>query len=64
MTTEEEAILRVQQLDLMYAQSGILYEIIPEGTRSTNNAEKRKPGTHAKGVVGSVSSPTVESLAK
>ena len=61
---EEEAILRAQQLDLIYAQSGILYEIIPEATRATNDQEKPKPGPHADGVVGSVSNPIVESLAK
>ena len=64
MTTEEEAILRAQQLDLIYAQSGILYEIIPEVSSSTNNKEKRNPGPHADGVVGLVSTPTIESLAK
>ena len=64
MTNEEEAILRAQQLDLIYSQSGILYEIIPEAPRPTHDVEKPKPGPHADGVVGSVNSPTVESLAK
>ena len=59
VTTEEEAILRDQQLDLIYARYGILYEIIPKAPRSTNSAEKPKPGPHADGVVGSVKSPTV-----
>ena len=39
VTTKEEAILRSQQMDLMYAQSGILYEIIPEAPRSTHSIE-------------------------
>ena len=60
MTTEEEAILRAQQLDLIYAQS----RIIPKALRCTNSIEKPKPGPHADGVVGSVNSPTIESLAK
>ena len=64
VTTEEEAILRAQQLDLIYAQSGILYEIIPEAPRSTHSVKKPKPGPHADGVVGFVSSSTMESLAK
>ena len=51
-------------MDLIYAQFGILYEIIPEASRSTHNVKKPKPGPHANGVVGSVNSPTVESLAK
>ena len=29
VTNEEESILRAQQLDLIYSQSGILDEIIP-----------------------------------
>ena len=40
VTTEEEAILKAHQLDLIYAQSGILYEIIPEALSYTNNVEK------------------------
>ena len=51
-------------MDLIYAQSGILYEIIPEALRSTNSVEKPKPRPHADVVVSLVSSPTVESLAK
>ena len=61
---EEEAILRDQQLDLIYSQSGILYEIIPEAPRPSHEAEKPKPRPHADSVVGSVNSPTIESLAK
>ena len=49
---------------MIYAQSGILYEIIHEAPRSTNSAKKPKPGPHVDGVVGSINSPTVESLAK
>ena len=64
VTNEEEAILRAQQLDLIYSQSGILYEIIPEAPRPTHDAEKPKLGPHADGVVGSINSPTIESLAK
>ena len=51
-------------MDLIYAQFGILYEIIPEAPRSTNSVDKPKPRPHADGVVGSVNSPTIESLAK
>ena len=51
-------------MDLINSQSGILYEIIPEARRSTHRVEKPKPGPHANGMVGSVNSPTVESLAK
>ena len=61
---EEEAILRAQQLDLIYSQYRILYEIIHEALRPMHDAEKPKPGSHADGVVGFVNSPTIESLAK
>ena len=64
VTNEEESILRAQQLDLIYSQSGILYEIIPEASRPTHDAEEPNPGPHVDGVVGSVNSPTVEYLAK
>ena len=64
MTNEEEAILRDQQLDLIYSQSRILYEIILEEPRPIDDAEKPKPRPHADGVVGSINSPTIESLAK
>ena len=49
---------------MIYSQSGILYEIIPEAPRPSHEAEKPKPGPHADGVVGSINSPTVESLTK
>ena len=62
--SEEEYILRAQQLHLIYSQSRILYEIIPEAPRPIHDVEKPKLGPHANGVVGSVNSPTVESLAK
>ena len=51
-------------MDLICAHSGILYEIILEAPQSTHSVEKPYPGPHADGVVGSISSPTLESLAK
>ena len=64
VTTKKEAIPKSQQMDLIYAHSWILYESIPEALWSTHSVEKSKPVPHADGVVGSVNSPTVESLAK
>ena len=64
MTSKEEAILRAQQLDLIYAQSGILYEIILKPPRSNTNFVKLKPRPHVDGMVHSFESPTIESLAK
>lgn len=52
--TEEDLILRAQQLDLIYAQSGTLYELIPHASRPTFDLTKPLPGPHANGVIGSV----------
>jgi len=52
--TEEELILRAQQLDLIYAQSGTLYELIPHASRPTFDLTKPLPGPHADGVIGFV----------
>ena len=64
VTNEEEAILKAKQLDLIYSQYGILYEIILDAPTPTLSFEKPKLGPHVDGVVGSVKYPTVESLAK
>ena len=64
ITNEEEAILKAQQLDLIYSQFGILYEIIPDAPWPTHSVEKPKPVPHADGVVGSVKYPIIESLEK
>ena len=49
---------------MIYSHSEILYEIISNASRPTHSVKKPKPGPHADSVVGSVKSPTVESLAK
>ena len=55
MTIEEEDILRAKQLDLIYSQSGILYEIIIEASRPVHNVEKPKPGPHVDGALEEIS---------
>jgi len=57
VTTEDEAIFKAQQLDLIYSQSGILYEIIPDAPRSNTNPLKPKSRPRVDGIVGSVHSP-------
>ena len=47
VTMDEESILRTRQLDLIYAQYGILYEIIPNVSRYNTNFAKPNPGPHA-----------------
>ena len=63
MQNKDQDIFRAQQLDLIYAQSGILYEIIPNAPRS-NFDPKIKPRPHANGIVGSNSTKLVDSITK
>ena len=51
------------QLDLIYAQSIILYEILPNAPRSSFDP-KIKPGPHADGIVGCTSTKPVDSVVK
>ena len=51
---EEEAILRAQQLDLVYAQSRVLYDILPNAPREDTDPTRPKLGVHADGVIGSI----------
>ena len=51
---EEQDIFQAQQLDLIYAQSGILNEIIPNAPWS-NFEPKFKPGPHFDGIVSFMS---------
>ena len=55
---EEQAIFRAQELDLIYSQSGLLYEIIPNAPRSSFDP-KLKPRPHANGIIVSTSAKTV-----
>ena len=48
---------------MIYAQSDLLYDIIPNAPRSSFNP-KVKPGPHAKGIVGCASSKPTDSVAK
>ena len=50
-------------MDLIYAQSGLLYEIIPNAPRS-NFDPKVKLGTHADGIVGCTSTKNADSVVK
>ena len=60
---EEQAIFREQELDLIYAQFGLLYEIIPNAPHS-NFDSKVKPGPHADGIVGCASAKPMDSVVK
>jgi hypothetical protein len=58
VVTEEQAISRAQYLDLVYSQSGTLYDLIPNAPRSSNDQTKPTPGPHADGMIGPVSTDT------
>jgi hypothetical protein len=57
VTYEEEAIFKSQQLDLIYDQFGILYEIIPEVPQSKYDP-RQNLGPHVDDIMGSTNSNT------
>ena len=63
MQNEEQVIFRAQELDLIYAQSDLLYEIIPNAPLSSFDP-KVKPGPHADYIVGCASAKPTDSVAK
>ena len=60
---EEQAIFRAHELDFIYAQSGLLYEIILNAPRSSFDP-KVKLGPHADGIFGCASAKPVDSVVK
>ena len=60
---KEQEIFRAQELDLIYAQFGLLYEITPNAPRSSFDP-KIKPWPHADGIVGSTSTKPVDLVMK
>ena len=60
---EEKENFRAQELDLIYAQSRLLYEIIPNAPHSSFDP-KIKPGPHADGIVGCTSAKPMDSVVK
>jgi hypothetical protein len=52
--TEEETIAQDQYLDLVYSQSGTLYEFLPNSARANADPSKTSSSSHAGGVIGSV----------
>jgi hypothetical protein len=59
VTSEEEEILKSQQLDLIYAQYGMLYKILPDAPRSSYDP-RQKLEPHADGIVGSTNVKSVD----
>jgi hypothetical protein len=51
--SEEDAIMRAQHLELIYSQSGLLYEIFPNVPRLILDKTRQRARPHADGIVGS-----------
>jgi hypothetical protein len=54
LVTEEESIACAQYLDLVYSQSGTLYELIPNTHFPSTDPSKPSSIAHADGVIGSI----------
>jgi hypothetical protein len=54
VVTEEETIAWAQYLDLVYSQSGTLYDFLPNASRASTDPSKPSSSSHADGVIGSV----------
>jgi hypothetical protein len=61
VTSEEEVIFKAQQLDLIYAQSGMLYEILLD-TPWSNYDPRQNLRPHADGILGSANVKYVDSV--
>ena len=60
--TEEDIIKRAQHLDLIYSQSGSLYDIIPQAPRPSNEKPQTTPRPHADSVIGSVCTTSISQV--
>jgi hypothetical protein len=61
VTFEDEVIFKFQQLDLIYSQSRMLYEILLDASRS-NYDPRKNLGPHANGIVGSAHVKSADSV--
>jgi hypothetical protein len=52
VVTKEEAIAHAQYLDLVYSQSGTLYELILNSSCTSTDPSKPSSTTHADGIIG------------
>jgi hypothetical protein len=56
--------MRAQQFELIYSQSGLLYTILSDATRSILEKTRQRAGPHADGIVGSEQTKPAEQLTK
>lgn len=62
--SKEEAILKAQHLDLIYSQSGLLYQIMPNVPRAKMDLTKVILGPPIDGVINSMVSQVTSSMGK
>ena len=62
--SEEQAIFRAQQLELIYSQSGVLHKYFPDTPHSKLDLSKTKPGPHGDGLIGSIDSGAANLLSQ
>jgi hypothetical protein len=62
--SEEDATMRGQQLELIYSQSSLLYEILLDASHSILDKTRQRVGPHANGIVGSAQIKPIEQLMK
>ena len=62
--TEEQAISCAQYLDLVYSQSGTLYELIPHAPRPTTDPSRLATEPPTDGILGSVQTQTMVKSSK
>jgi hypothetical protein len=56
--------MRAQQFELIYSQSGLLYNILPDAPRSILDKTRQRAGPHVDGIVGSSKTKSAEQLTK
>jgi hypothetical protein len=56
--------MRAQQFELIYSQSGLLYNILPDAPRSILDKTRQRAGPYADGIVGSTQTKPAEQLTK
>jgi hypothetical protein len=62
--SEEYVIMRAQQLELIYSQSSLLYEIFPDAPCSILDKTRQRVVPHTDGIVGSTQTKPTEQLMK
>jgi hypothetical protein len=61
VTYEKEVIFKTQQLDLIYAQSRMLYEIIPDALQ-LNYDPRKNLGPYTDGIIGYANAKYTDSV--